>query len=193
MRSKPWDRNKKQNIISYTINKMAKNWIAGAIKHPGALHRELGVKEGHKIPASKLRAAASKGGVEGKRARLAETLKGFHHKKTHEEKHMKHEKHEKKEHEKHYKHMKEEDKHEKHEKMCKVCGGLMNLLGEHKHTNDGDHHEKHEKHYKKVDTESTIKRNDLPEPRKMSDDQKDKRRKAMLSKAADKMFSRNYS
>jgi hypothetical protein len=55
-----------------------KNWIAGAIKHPGALHRQLGVKAGKKIPASKLAKAAKKGGVLGRRARLAETLKGFH-------------------------------------------------------------------------------------------------------------------
>ena len=57
---------------------MAKNWISGAIKHPGALHKELGVPEGKKIPAKKLTAAASKGGVEGKRARLAQTLKKLH-------------------------------------------------------------------------------------------------------------------
>jgi hypothetical protein len=61
--------------------KHEKNWIAGAIKHPGALHREMGVKEGHKIPARRLAAVAKKGGKIGKRARLAETLKGFHHKK----------------------------------------------------------------------------------------------------------------
>ena len=54
-----------------------KNWIAGAIKKPGALHKELGVKKGEKIPEKKLVAAAKKPGVEGKRARLAETLKGF--------------------------------------------------------------------------------------------------------------------
>lgn len=54
-----------------------KNWIAGAIKNPGALHRELGVPAGKTIPAKKLAAAAQKGGVEGKRARLAQTLKGF--------------------------------------------------------------------------------------------------------------------
>ena len=54
-----------------------KNWIAGAIKKPGALRKELGVKKGEKIPAKKLAAAAKKPGVEGKRARLAETLKGF--------------------------------------------------------------------------------------------------------------------
>jgi hypothetical protein len=52
-------------------------WIAQAIKHPGALHEELGVPKGKKIPAKKLEAAAKKPGVEGKRARLAETLKGF--------------------------------------------------------------------------------------------------------------------
>ena len=56
---------------------MAKNWISGAIKKPGALHKELGVKQGTKIPEKKLEAAAKKPGVEGKRARLAETLKGF--------------------------------------------------------------------------------------------------------------------
>lgn len=56
-----------------------KKWIQGAIKHPGALHKELGVAKGKKIPAKKLAAAAKKGGKEGKRARLAETLKGFHH------------------------------------------------------------------------------------------------------------------
>ena len=54
-----------------------KNWIAGAVKKPGALHKELGVPQGKPIPAAKLKAAASAGGTEGKRARLAETLKGF--------------------------------------------------------------------------------------------------------------------
>ena len=54
-----------------------KNWIAGAIKKPGALRKELGVKKGDKIPAKKLAAAARKPGKEGQRARLAETLKGF--------------------------------------------------------------------------------------------------------------------
>jgi hypothetical protein len=51
------------------------HWIQGAIKHRGALHKELGVKQGSKIPAKKLAAAAKKGGKEGQRARLAETLK----------------------------------------------------------------------------------------------------------------------
>lgn len=56
---------------------MAKNWIAGAIKKPGALRKELGAKAGKPIPAKKLNAAAKKGGKLGQRARLAKTLKGF--------------------------------------------------------------------------------------------------------------------
>jgi hypothetical protein len=56
---------------------MARKWIAGAIKHPGALHRQLGVPQGKKIPAGKLAKAAKAGGTLGRRARLAETLKGF--------------------------------------------------------------------------------------------------------------------
>jgi len=57
---------------------MAKHWIAAAIKHPGALRKSLGTKSGHSIPASKLKAAAAKGGTLGKRARLAMTLKKLH-------------------------------------------------------------------------------------------------------------------
>lgn len=55
-----------------------KKWIKGAIKHPGALHKEMGIPQGQKIPADKLAEAAKKPGKEGKRARLAQTLKGFH-------------------------------------------------------------------------------------------------------------------
>lgn len=56
---------------------MAEKWIQKAIKKPGALHRELGVPADKKIPAKKLNAAAKKPGIEGKRARLAKTLRGF--------------------------------------------------------------------------------------------------------------------
>ena len=55
-----------------------KNWIKGAIKKPGALRKSLGVKKGQRIPASKLAAAAKKGGKLGKRARLAQTLRKMH-------------------------------------------------------------------------------------------------------------------
>lgn len=58
---------------------MAKEkWIQSAIKKPGALHKEMGVPEGKKIPAKRLHAAAKKGGKIGKRARLAETLRKLH-------------------------------------------------------------------------------------------------------------------
>lgn len=58
---------------------MAEKWIQGAIKHPGALHRELHVPEGEKIPHSKLmKAEHSDNPLERKRAHLAETLSKFH-------------------------------------------------------------------------------------------------------------------
>lgn len=57
---------------------MAKNWIAGATKNKGALHKALGVPAGEKIPAKKLaKAAHSKNPTMRKRAALAKTLKGF--------------------------------------------------------------------------------------------------------------------
>jgi hypothetical protein len=56
---------------------MSEKWIQKAIKKPGALHKELGVPQGQKIPAKKLTAAAKKPGKLGQRARLAQTLKGM--------------------------------------------------------------------------------------------------------------------
>jgi hypothetical protein len=63
-----------------------KKWIQGAIKHPGALHKELHIPMGKKIPKDKLEEAAKHKGKEGKRARLAETLEKMDHKgkKKHE-------------------------------------------------------------------------------------------------------------
>jgi hypothetical protein len=60
---------------------MAKNWIQGAIVHPGGLHKALGVPAGQKIPESKINAAAKKGGRLGRMARLAKTLKKMRKKK----------------------------------------------------------------------------------------------------------------
>lgn len=52
-----------------------KNWIAGATKNKGALHRALNVPEGKKIPQAKLsKAEHSKNPTMRKRANLAETL-----------------------------------------------------------------------------------------------------------------------
>jgi len=58
-----------------------KKWIQEAIKKPGALHKELGVAKGKKIPAAKLKKAEhSKNPTTRKRAVLAETLKKMHKK-----------------------------------------------------------------------------------------------------------------
>lgn len=59
---------------------MAGKWISKAIKHPGALRKELGVKGNRKIPAKKLAKATKAGGKLGQRARLAVTLKKMHKK-----------------------------------------------------------------------------------------------------------------
>lgn len=50
------------------------NWIAGAIKKPGQLHRDLGVPQGKKIPPYLIQEAAKRKDVVGRRARLAQTL-----------------------------------------------------------------------------------------------------------------------
>ena len=65
---------------------MAKHWIKGAIKRPGALHRALGVPEGEKIPEKKLaKAGHSDNPRLRKEAALAKTLKGMHHGKSRSE------------------------------------------------------------------------------------------------------------
>lgn len=55
--------------------KEEEKWIQKAIEKPGALHKQLDVPQGEKIPVEKLKAAAEKGGKLGKRARLAQTLR----------------------------------------------------------------------------------------------------------------------
>lgn len=58
---------------------VANYFIKKAIKHPGALHEELGVAKDKKIPASKLNSAAhSKNSKLRRRAILAKTLASFH-------------------------------------------------------------------------------------------------------------------
>lgn len=59
----------------------AKKWISKAIKHPGALHKALHVKEGEKIPAKKMaKASHSKSPLMRKRVALAKTLGKMHKK-----------------------------------------------------------------------------------------------------------------
>jgi hypothetical protein len=57
---------------------MSEKWIQGAIKHPGALKKELGVKKDKTIPEGKLEEAAKAKGKEGRRARLALLLEKMH-------------------------------------------------------------------------------------------------------------------
>lgn len=55
-----------------------KMFIQKAIKHPGALHKQLGIPMGKKIPEGKLeKATHNKNPTLKKRAVLAETLKGL--------------------------------------------------------------------------------------------------------------------
>ena len=54
---------------------MAKNWIANAIKKPGALHKELGIKADKTIPAKTLAKALSCFDVVGMAHTGAEALR----------------------------------------------------------------------------------------------------------------------
>lgn len=58
-----------------------KKWIQEAIQHPGALHRQLRVPMGKKIPLGKLKKAAKKPGKLGRRARFALYLRSIHEKR----------------------------------------------------------------------------------------------------------------
>lgn len=59
-----------------------KNWIQKAIKRPGALRKKAGVKEGEKIPASKLRRLSkSKNPRTIKQVQLMKTLGKMNRKK----------------------------------------------------------------------------------------------------------------
>lgn len=58
------------------------HWIEKAVAcHKGSLHKQLGVAKDARIPAALLAAAAHRKGALGERARLAQTLRSFHHKK----------------------------------------------------------------------------------------------------------------
>jgi hypothetical protein len=57
------------------MSRAKKQWIQDAIKKPGALHRELHVPKGERIPHEKLvKAEHSSNPLERKRANLAEKL-----------------------------------------------------------------------------------------------------------------------
>lgn len=54
------------------------NWIAGAVKHPGALHEQLDVPAGKKIPASKLAAKPGDSTRTKRRKAFARTMNKLH-------------------------------------------------------------------------------------------------------------------
>ena len=58
---------------------MAKNWIAGAVKHPGALKRKA--KAAGESTMGFAAEHMNDKGTTGKQARLAQTLRGFGAKK----------------------------------------------------------------------------------------------------------------
>jgi hypothetical protein len=60
-----------------TVKAKEGKWIQSAIKKPGALREQLGIKGKKPIPAKMLDKAAKAPGKLGQRARLAKTLKGM--------------------------------------------------------------------------------------------------------------------
>jgi hypothetical protein len=60
-----------------TVKAKEGKWIQSAIKKPGALREQLGVKGKKPIPAKMLDKATKAPGKLGQRARLAKTLKGM--------------------------------------------------------------------------------------------------------------------
>ena len=66
-------------VKSAKTAKMAKGgkFIQEAIKKPGALHEQMGIPKGKKIPAKALAKAAKAPGKLGQRARFAQVRKGF--------------------------------------------------------------------------------------------------------------------
>lgn len=61
--------------------KKQKKWIQGAVKRPGQLHRDLGVKKGKKIPVSKIRSAAKGNSKTAQRARFALNMRKINSRK----------------------------------------------------------------------------------------------------------------
>lgn len=65
------------NVVTEYAKGGKAKWIQGAIKKPGALHEQMGVPQGKKIPAKALAKAAKAPGKLGQRARFAQVLKGM--------------------------------------------------------------------------------------------------------------------
>lgn len=65
----------KKMMDKMSKSKKDEKWMQSAVKKKGALHKQLGVPMGKKIPEKMLDEAAKKGGKLGSRARLAKTFK----------------------------------------------------------------------------------------------------------------------
>jgi hypothetical protein len=60
------------------MSREKRNWMQGAVKKPGALHKSLGVPEGEKIPEAKIeKAMHSRNPTLRKRADLAHTFEEY--------------------------------------------------------------------------------------------------------------------
>ena len=66
------------NLLDVASRTVAKKWIAGAIKHPGSF--SAAAKKAGKSTSEFAHEHESDSGTTGKRARLALTLMGMHHK-----------------------------------------------------------------------------------------------------------------
>ena len=73
--AKPWKTARRVYAEGGRVEAKDGKWIQKAKIKKGALRSQLGIKKGKKIPLSKLKAAAKKGGKLGKRANLALTFR----------------------------------------------------------------------------------------------------------------------
>lgn len=56
------------------LNASKQDWMGSVVRHPGGLHRALGIPLNQTIPMAKVHAAADEGGKIGRMASLAETF-----------------------------------------------------------------------------------------------------------------------
>jgi len=73
--AKPWKTARRVYAEGGRVEAKDGKWIQKAKIKKGALRSQMGIKKGKKIPLSKLKAAAKKGGKLGKRANLALTFR----------------------------------------------------------------------------------------------------------------------
>ena len=75
--AKPWKTARRVYAEGGRVEAKDGKWIQKAKIKKGALRSQMGIKKGKKIPLSRLKSAAKKGGKLGKRANLALTFRGM--------------------------------------------------------------------------------------------------------------------